>query len=51
MNKKYVTGTVPVNKKYLTGTVPVNKKSLTGTLFIHYADELAPRFVFLGKKK
>ena len=38
MNKKHLTGTVPVNKKHLTGTVPVNKKHLTGTLFIHYID-------------
>ena len=36
MNKKYLTGTVPVNKMYLTGTVPVNKAYLKGTLFLSY---------------
>ena len=40
-----------MNKKYLTGTVPVNKKYLTGTLFVHYTDEFDPGFVFFGQKK
>ena len=32
MNKKHLTGTVPVNNEHLTGTIPVNKEQLTGTL-------------------
>ena len=40
-----------MNKKYLTGTVPVNKKYLTGTLFVQYTDEFDPGFVFFGQKK
>ena len=34
MNKKYLTGTVPVNKEHLTGTVPVNIEHLTGTPYM-----------------